>query len=100
MQFGTFYHFLKTFLFCIGVELIDNVVIVSGAQQSDTALNLTIWTNWNMFTFPIFILAPGFQQGSVNTIYRDSRHLLPRIMWGPSNTDIENELFTPTRQTV
>jgi len=32
--------FLKTFLFCIGVQTINNVVIVSGKQQRDSAIHI------------------------------------------------------------
>ena len=46
-----FFIFLK-FLFYIGVELIYNVVLVSGAQQSDSVMHIHISTLiQNLFPF-------------------------------------------------
>ena len=36
---GILFYFLLNFLFCIGIELISNAVIVSGEQQSNSAIN-------------------------------------------------------------
>ena len=35
--------FLKSFVFCIGVQLINNAVIVSGGQQRDSAIHIHVF---------------------------------------------------------
>ena len=34
--------FLKSFVFCFGVQLINNVEIVSGGQQRDSAIHVHV----------------------------------------------------------
>ena len=36
--------FFKSFVFCIGVQLINNVVIVSGGQQRDSAIHIYMYS--------------------------------------------------------
>ena len=48
------YLFIFNFLFYIGVELINNVVLVSGVQQSDSVIHIHVSVLWETVILILF----------------------------------------------